>query len=140
MKTETNSRSAQCFCGSHKAYEACCELYISGKQLAPNPEALMRSRFTAYTQADINYIVRTMMGPAAKDFNITNALHWAQEVSWLGLEVVKVSPLTNSGKLGFVEYIASFRLHGQVQKLHEVSEFHLENGAWFYFDGKILTR
>lgn len=126
-----------CPCGSQKIYSACCGLYIDNAVLPPTPEALMRSRYTAYSQANIDYIAQTMKGRAAQGFNISNALQWAQQVQWLRLEVIKVSPLTNSGKLGHVEFIAHFRLQGKAQRIHEVSEFHLENGRWYYVDGKL---
>ncbi|MGE0616813.1 MAG: YchJ family metal-binding protein, partial [Bacteriovoracia bacterium] len=45
-----------CPCGTQSNYADCCERYISGKQYAPTPEALMRSRYTAYTKAEMGYL------------------------------------------------------------------------------------
>jgi len=46
------------------------------------PLQLMRSCYTAYTQANITYIVNTMKGPAAKNFNYDSALQWASNIQW----------------------------------------------------------
>ncbi len=38
-----------CPCGSNKPYTDCCARYVEGNKHAPTAEALMRSRYTAYT-------------------------------------------------------------------------------------------
>ena len=45
-----------CVCGSMKNSELCCAQYIDGEESAPTAESLMRSRYTAYTQGNIDYI------------------------------------------------------------------------------------
>lgn len=124
-----------CPCGSNKTYSECCELFISGKQLPSTPEALMRSRYTAYTQANIDYIANTMKDAASRGFNPASAREWASTVTWLSLQVLNASPVTNNK--GFVEFIARYRLQNQEHTLHEISEFHLKNGRWYYVDGKL---
>ena len=42
-----------CPCGSGKEYGECCEPIIKGTALAQSPEALMRSRYTAYAKHEI---------------------------------------------------------------------------------------
>ena len=39
-----------CPCGSQKQYEQCCGPFLDGRAIAPTAEALMRSRYTAYTK------------------------------------------------------------------------------------------
>lgn len=56
-----------CPCGSKISYSSCCGLYHSAKAIAPTPEALMRSRYTAYTQANFDYIKATMRGKLLKN-------------------------------------------------------------------------
>ena len=85
----------------------------------------MRSRYTAYTQANIDYIVHTMKSPAADHFDIESARQWAQDASWLNLEVIKTQ---TEGSKGFVEFIANFIYQKQKQQIHELSEFHFDNG------------
>lgn len=121
-----------CPCCSNKSYANCCQRFIS-KQLNPDtPEELMRSRYTAYTQANIEYIMDTMKPPASNHFDAEDARKWAQTVKWRKLEVLKTSQDQDKG---FVEFIAYFSHQQQQQKIHEYSEFHRENGRWYYVDG-----
>ena len=50
---------ASCPCDSGRPFAACCEPYVSGRTPAPTAEALMRSRYTAYTLQDADYLLRT---------------------------------------------------------------------------------
>lgn len=124
-----------CPCGSNLAYARCCGLYISGEHNAPTPEALMRSRYTAYTRANINYIVRTMKAPANVDFDPESARKWAKRSRWLKLEVLNTS---TQGDLGSVEFRAHYSLANQKHVIHEISEFRKDDGNWYYISGVIL--
>ena len=96
----------------------------------------MRSRYVAYTEANVADIGRTMKAPAKNSFDPKSAKKWAKRVKWLNLEV-KASSIIQASK-GFVEFIACFEEQGKIIKMHEFSEFHLENGEWYYVDGKNL--
>ena len=122
-----------CACGSTKSYDDCCGRFLSGQAIPATPEELMRSRYTAYTQTDMDYIVRTMKSPAADHFNAEEAADWARATTWLGLEIRNTS---QEGDKGFVEFMAQFLLESKKHILHELSEFHLIHGQWFYVDGK----
>ena len=122
----------QCPCGSTMLYADCCSVFISGTKEAPTPEALMRSRFTAYTLADINYIMRTMRSPAADHFDAVEARAWAQKIKWIKLDVIQTSTTSTSG---CVEFIAHYEENGRRQSLHELSKFKNIDGKWFYTDG-----
>jgi SEC-C motif-containing protein len=124
-----------CPCGSDKTYNDCCGKFIMGLAAPTTPEELMRSRYSAYMQADIHYIAQTMKGPAQKNFHPASAQSWAGQVTWLGLEVIRA--FEEEGK-GYVEFIASFSAQGQKEIIHELSEFHKEAGGWFYVDGTQL--
>lgn len=125
-----------CPCQSKQPYAQCCEPFITGQMRPQTPEQLMRSRYTAYTQANITYIKDTMRGKALEGFNEASAKQWAQDVKWLGLEVIH-APQAQAAK-GFVEFIARFEQNGQRQQIHEISEFARLNGGsrWYYVSGK----
>src|SRR3990167_4979260 len=118
-----------CPCGSLKNYATCCEIFITGKKPAPTPEALMRSRYTAYTKANIDYIKRTMQGPALKGFDELHAKQWASEVTWLGLRVKHSSEKNNRG---WVEFFARYAMNHEGHEIHELSEFERINEQWYY--------
>jgi len=128
--------SIKCKCCSNKEYQECCEPYISGLRFPGSPEKLMRSRYTAYTNADIDYISKTMCGKAIAGFDKLDAETWAKTVKWEKLEVIS-SKLTSKTK-GFVEFKATFIDNNQQVILHEISEFDYIKGKWFYVDGVIL--
>lgn len=128
----------QCPCGSQINYATCCGRYIDNQESPDTPELLMRSRYTAYSQAKIDYIQKTMQGKPLEGFNATEVADWTQKITWTGLEVVKTYMDEKNEDLGYVEFIASYQEHGKVQTIHELSQFQRQEGKWFYIDGKHL--
>jgi SEC-C motif-containing protein len=122
-----------CPCGSKQTAALCCSLFISGQQMPATPVELMRSRYTAYTQANIEYIERTMKAPANKDFDPESARAWAQAVQWQKLEVL--STHTKNHK-GFVEFMVFYLHNNKHFIMHELSEFQFVDKQWYYVDGK----
>lgn len=93
----------------------------------------MRSRYTAYTLANIAYIAHTMTGPAAIGFNPSEAEQWAKSVRWKKLEVLSSAAHDNKGEVNFR---AHFSQKGHPQVLAEHSLFEKINGLWKYTDRK----
>jgi SEC-C motif domain protein len=127
-----------CPCGTEKMYQVCCEPYITHQKIPASPEALMRSRYTAYTLADVAYIKQTMQGHALFGFDEASAARWAKRVAWLDLHVINTP--TPSDITGHVEFRARFIEDGCLHTLHEVSEFLHEAGRWFYVDGEQVPK
>lgn len=122
-----------CPCGSTTTYEQCCGLYVEQKKIPETPEQLMRSRYTAYSLAKINYIRQTMQGKALIGFNEVEMTQSLSKTTWVGLQVIQ-SYMENSDK-GFVAFIAHFLERNQLKHIHELSEFHRIDNQWFYVDG-----
>lgn len=122
----------KCPCGNDKSYEDCCGLFISGTQIPATPEELMRSRYTAYSKANIDYIISTMKSPAADNFDAVSARKWARSAHWLNLQVIQ-SRIEQ--QTGYVEFIATYLERHIKQQIHELSEFHLIDGRWYYITG-----
>lgn len=125
-----------CPCDSQKNYLSCCEPFITGKQNPETPEALMRSRYSAYTMANIDYIKETMRDNALVGFHELDAKRWAKRVNWIKLKVLK-SDIESSG-IGYVEFKASFVDGSHLESIHEKSEFIFEKGRWYYIGGQHL--
>ncbi|MDC7126553.1 MAG: YchJ family protein [Spirochaetales bacterium] len=123
---------SDCPCGSGKAYDACCGQYISGTKLAPTPEALMRSRYTAYVKHNIDYIVDTHNPERIHRLDRKSTEEWSNNSEWLGLEIIKTEDKENEGT---VEFVAKFRQDGVDYDHHEVSTFLKLDGEWFFDDG-----
>jgi SEC-C motif-containing protein len=117
----------------NKKYLDCCGRYLDDGEAAPTAEALMRSRYTAYTLGREDYLLRTWhhstrpasLGLASKPRN-----------KWLGLEVRRHEQPEPDDDV--VEFVARYKVDGRAHRLHEISRFRREAGQWFYIDGKIV--
>lgn len=123
-----------CPCGLPARYAACCGRYVEHwpDTPAPTPEALMRSRYTAFTRERDDYLLATWhpdFRPAALDFG--------PQTRWLGLQVRHAAVL--DAMHGEVEFVARYRVAGRAVRLHERSRFLRRNGHWLYTDGDELN-
>lgn len=122
-----------CACQSGLPYENCCQPYHLGTAFAPNAEALMRSRYCAYTLLNINYIIATSV-PAQQSLLARAALQqWAETTDWRGLEVVSHQMLADN-KHAYVEFNAFFQSAEGLNTHHERSLFVLIDGRWYFVD------
>jgi len=121
-----------CPCGSTKPYTACCARYVERNEAAPTAEALMRSRYTAYTLLKVDYLLATWHISARP-----TSLDLAADVAtkWIGLEVKRHEQQDDDHAI--VEFVARYKVNGRAHRLHEVSRFVREDGRWFYVDGEI---
>lgn len=114
------------------AATACCFPYLQGELTAPDAEALMRSRYSAFVLEKADYLLSTWLvshRPATLEFE--------PSVKWLGLQVQNhaVIDATHSE----VTFVARQRDRtGRAIRLHERSRFLRENGCWYYVDGDSL--
>lgn len=122
-----------CPCGTQKRYLDCCGIYLLKKSFPETPEALMRSRYTAFVEKNADYIRRTMKEPALLKFNKKEILK-GQEL-WCGLEVLKHYLDENDPTIGYVEFKAKFKLNNEEHLIHELSKFQFDHGRWYYIDG-----
>lgn len=127
------SAQAPCPCGSDFPYTACCGPLHDGLDAEPpvhaaTPEALMRSRYSAYALGLPDYLVATWHASTAPgDLDMP-------PTKWLGLEVRDAAM---SADAGVVEFVARYRDgSGRAGRLHETSRFVREAGRWYYIDGQ----
>ncbi len=121
----------RCPCGSGKSGLACCAPVLARTKPAPTAEALMRSRYTAFASAEVDYLLYSWH-PATRP--ATLSLNPAQH--WTGLDVLA----TEAGGLldteGVVEFRATYTLDGASETLHEVSQFGRHDTRWVYLSGR----
>jgi len=122
-----------CPCGSHTAYVACCGRWHTGPLhlQAPDAEALMRSRYSAYVMGLEDY-VRDTWHPSTRP---EQPMELDATVRWLGLEVRRHEPA--GAEHAIVEFVARSKLGGRAARLHETSRFVREGGRWYYLDGEV---
>ncbi len=117
-----------CACGSGLTQAQCCAPCIRGETLPQTAEALMRSRFVAYAQNEVDYLL-------ASWFEDTRPASIAldSELSWTTLKIIDH---VSNGDNAEVEFIASYLYRGEAGCLHERSRFIRQQGRWYYIDGE----
>ena len=129
MKKNLHPARAACPCDSGETYGNCCGPWHAGLAegvYAPTPEALMRSRYSAYVLGLIDYLLATWH-PSTSPGELE-----LPPLKWLGLEVRHAQA---TGDAGVVEFVARYRENGRGGRMHETSRFVREDGRWYYIDG-----
>ncbi len=114
-------------------FPACCCRYLDDFAATPAPdaEALMRSRYSAFVLGRLDYLLATWHASTRPvDLTLDAA------AKWLGLEVR--SHRVIDADHAEVEFIARYREGGRAVRLHERSRFVREAGRWCYVDGDPL--
>lgn len=122
------SAPKDCPCGSGKDYAHCCGLFHAGSP-APTAEALMRSRYSAFALGRSDYILASWH-PSTRPADLDED---GPAPRWIGLKVLAHS---TEGEAASVEFVATGRVGGRAQRLHEKSRFVFEDGRWYYVDGQ----
>jgi SEC-C motif domain protein len=127
------STDPPCPCGLPARYTQCCGRFHAGerKGAAPDAEALMRSRYAAYTLQIGEYLLDTWH-PSTRP---QQAPEFEAGLRWLGLEIRRFE--VQDADHATVEFIARSKLGGRAHRLHEKSRFVRVHGRWFYLDGEV---
>jgi len=146
-----------CPCGSGRPYSGCCEPYITGKVKAPTAEALMRSRYSAYVEHAVDYIIDTCVHRGKDDIDYKTTRDWSEKSTWLGLKIISVEKGGLNDTEGTVEFEASYEQNGLKDVHHETAKFKREKAAksdgddgsaagnsalgdWLYDEGNVSPR
>ncbi|WP_370892818.1 YchJ family protein [Janibacter sp. GXQ6167] len=129
-----------CPCGSGTPFATCCEPWLDGGA-APTAEALMRSRYTAYTllqRGDARaetYLARTWH-PRTRP----RAIESSPGLTWTGLTIHEVSGGESDADTGMVAFTARWTSgEGSARQRGELSErsrFARRAGRWVYVDAE----
>jgi SEC-C motif domain protein len=119
----------QCLCNSGSSFSKCCQPYLDGTKEAPDPESLMRSRYSAFIKKDFEYLKRTWHPETLPELDEN------EPSNWISLEIVETA-IDESGSYGEVEFIAKVVVENRLETLHEVSDFEKVDGRWFYHSGE----
>lgn len=121
-----------CPCGTGRDYAACCGRHHAGEP-APDAEALMRSRYSAFVIADADYL-RTTWHPDTRPAELGLDAPGAAKTTWLGL-TVKQHRVTGPDTAE-VAFVARYRIGGgSAVRMQELSRFARIDGRWYYVDG-----
>ena len=128
---------SDCPCGSGQPYATCCEPFHKGEMRPESAEQLMRSRYCAYVQGEIDYIHNSLHPDHRHDHDQEAARKWSRDSEWLGLEIVATEQGGKDDTHGVVEFKANYRERGTLRQAHEVSQFEKVDGQWMYVDGEM---
>jgi len=126
-----------CPCDSRKLYSECCEPIIKKNIQAESPEALMRSRYSAYAKGEILWLRDSLEKKQRKDFDEKAARQWSEHSQWISLSIIQ-SKTDEENNKGWVEFSAKYKQNGVVREHHEISEFVRENGEWLLTEGRMV--
>jgi SEC-C motif-containing protein len=130
-----------CPCGSGLPYTECCEPYITGTQKPPTAEALMRSRYTAYAEHAVDYIINTCIPDEGKrNIDVKETRAWSEKSTWQGLKILSVTKGSPADTEGTVEFEASYERDGLKDIHHEKARFKKLDNNWFYEEGDIVPK
>ena len=94
-----------CPCGSGRPFDGCCGPILAGTP-APTAEALMRSRFTAFSLGDVAHLERSW-APETRPANVTVD----PDQRWVRLEVIDTVKGRQLDTDGVVEFRGHFERH-----------------------------
>ena len=130
----------KCPCGSGRSYSDCCQPYITGAAKAPTAEALMRSRYTAYVEHAVQYIIDTCIQRGEDDIDMNSTREWSEQSTWLGLTILSVEKGRAEDAKGTVEFEAVYERDGLKETHHELAKFKKEKGEWLYEEGHVTPK
>ncbi len=135
---EINMEMEKCPCGNEAPYVECCGPLLEGRRLAKTPEEMLRSRYTAFTRSDVDYIMRTVSPKRRTEYNREEMQDWAANSDWHQLEILRTQDGGAEDKVGQVEFIAHYTYGGEKKAHHERALFVKDGAEWFFEDGTMV--
>src|SRR5689334_888154 len=107
--SDTNS----CPCGSSTDFTNCCLPFIQGKKQPSTAEELLRSRYTAFTRGEIDYILSTHHSRTRKDIKRDEIEDWSKNSEWLGFKILQKEAGQATDQQGTIIFGAKYRAEGK---------------------------
>ncbi|KXZ51405.1 hypothetical protein GPECTOR_12g367 [Gonium pectorale] len=139
---------APCPCGSSALYQGCCGPYHAAPATVPSPEALLRSRYSAYAAKDPSFIADTTHPDSAEYTGSRTTYQRAVKQTMARLDPLALQILSSSPGADENEAFITFRLKRrirdpeapknapEVDEVTERSRFVRVNGRWFFQDSE----
>jgi len=128
-----------CSCGSGVPYQECCQPFHSGDKYPPTAEHLMRSRYSAFVNTDITYLLHTRHSSTQSLDNSQLLQQSCQETTWTGLLIHQCHQGQRNDTQGTVTFSAHYIENSKPGVLTETSRFVKEEQQWYYLDGEHST-
>ncbi|MBP9615561.1 MAG: SEC-C domain-containing protein [Aliarcobacter sp.] len=140
MKLNVNN---PCPCGSLQKYKKCCKVFHDKIKLPKTALELMKSRFTAFSVQNADYIIFTTHKDNPDFTNDIKSwkadiLDFSQNTNFEKLEILDFSEEDAEDTESFVTFKATLKQYNNDISFTEKSRFLKENGKWLYVDGQFI--
>lgn len=137
------ARTEPCPCASGRPYEACCEPFHKGAREAPEPQLLMRSRYSAFSLGLAEYLYRTLdeaHEDRARSYEevIVELRKASRTYRYPGVTILATEEADRDG-VARVLFFARVYEKGQDRSFLERSSFLFDGRGWRYLEGEGLT-
>lgn len=126
-----------CPCGRKASFAECCGPLLAGAREAETAEALMRSRYTAYVEGVVDYLIATTAATARAGLDRAGLVAYCKTLQGISLRMLEVRGGGPLEETGVVEFAATLRARGRSFVQRERSRFAREHGRWVYVDGDV---
>ncbi len=128
-----------CPCFSGAPYKECCAPFHRGEREAPDPEALMRSRYAAFAAKEYAYLFRTLHATHEDRALSLEAFALAARRASEGRKYLGLTILAREGPdatgLARVHFSAKIFERGADRSFSELSDFLHDGVGWRYVAG-----
>lgn len=124
-----------CPCGSKQHFDSCCLTVINQPVLADKPELLMRARYSAYCMGGFGQFLLDSWHETKRQGLTVEDLD-TRGYAWCRLRILQHDKDATNSDHGWVTFLAYFNNDGQLDVMHERSEFVREAGQWYYLQGQ----
>jgi SEC-C motif-containing protein len=108
----------------------------------------MRSRYSAYVEHEIDYIINTCVHRGKDDIDYQSTRDWSEQSTWLGLKIISTEKGSITDTEGTVEFEASYERNGFKDIHHETAKFKKESSSadgntdnvWLYDEGHVVPQ
>ena len=128
-----------CHCGKGSSFESCCAPFLKKTKKPQTAEELMRSRYSAFVEGDIDYVMDTHDPDTRGQIDRDGTAQWAKESEWLGLEILEVEKGQAEDTFGRVDFCATYKLRGTQVDHRESATFRKHDGTWLFVDGEQIA-
>jgi SEC-C motif-containing protein len=132
---------APCACSSGQSFGVCCRPYLRGEREAPDPVALMRSRFSAFALQDVRHLWRTLHAShpdrqRPEEQVLRDLRRACRAFEYRSLRILDHTP-PDAGGPALVLFLAQVLDRGRDRSFVERSEFLREGEAYRYVRGDL---
>lgn len=132
IMAKKNLLEQPCPCNNSIQYKECCYKAHNAIESVETAEQLMRSRYSAYVMANIDYLMKSHHSSTCPVSDKDDILKWTTSVKWIKLEIVNKTNGLQTESKGTVEFKAYFKEDDILSVIHENSKFVKENNYWVY--------